>query len=372
MTDHLVASHDVPGLVPILTIGIPHYKWRRHLEIVLASIFAQQFVEVEIVVSDDNSPDDSAEMIPPVLAASGRQYRYYRQPRNLGYDGNVRFCLGAARGRYVMLLGNDDALGGADTLAAIADALRQLEYPEVAFTNFEDWSVPGSVVRRALATRVLGQGVSAAVRFFRSFSFVSGLIFDREQAARHDTDRWDRSVYVQIYLASRIMASGGRVASLAIPAIRKDVRVDDQTVVTYATKVRNAPRSFAPRHTGLDNVIRVAADGTLPLVPAAEQSSTLRRIIAQIFTITYPFWLLEYRRVSRWSLAVGVARSMAPRRLLREYPLASTDRAYLVALYWVVTLVGLLIPVPLFNGVRAKVGHFVRWLQQSTPARSGA
>ena len=370
MNDNLLASHDVPGLQPFLTIGIPHYKWRRHLEIVLASIFEQRFVEVEIVVSDDSSPDDSADVIPAVLAASGRQFRYYRQARNLGYDGNVRFCLRAARGRYVMLLGNDDALGPPDTLDSLANALRALDHPEVAFTNFEDWSTPGSVVQRALATRVLGSGVPAAVRFFRSFSFVSGLIFDRAEAARHDTDRWDRSVYYQIFLASRIMATGGRVASLAIPAIRKDVRVDDQTVINYASKVANAPRSFAPRHTGLDNVIRVAADGTLPSVPEEERSATLRRIVAQIFTITYPFWLLEYRRVSRWSLAVGVARSMAPRRLLREYPLAAADRAYLVLLYWMVTVAGLILPMRLFTGFRARVGHLVRRAQQATPARA--
>lgn len=372
MTDCLLASHDVPGLEPFLTIGIPHYKWRRHLEIVLASIFPQNFTDFEIVVSDDNSPDDSADVLPAVLASSGRQYRYYRQPRNLGYDGNVRFCLNAAKGKYVLLLGNDDALNGPGTLAEIADALRTLEYPELAFVNFEEWSVPGSVVRRAVSTRVLGHGVGAAVRFFRSFSFVSGLIFDREQSARHDTDRWDRSIYIQIYLATRIMANGGRVASLAIAAIRKDVRVDDLTVVTYATRIRNAPRSFAPRHTGLDNVIRVAADGVLPLVPTGERSSTLRRIIAQILTITYPFWLLEYRRVSRWSLAVGVARAMSPGALLREYRLAPSDRAYLVGLYWIVTLLGLLVPVQLFTAMRATVAHLVRRIQQSTPIRSSA
>lgn len=371
MHDSLIASHEIPGLQPLLTIGIPHYKWRRHLEIVLASIFEQRSREIEIVVSDDCSPnDDSAAVIPGILAASGRQFRYYLQPSNLGYDGNVRFCLNAARGRYIMLLGNDDALAGPETIDQIATALRELDYPEVAFTNFEEWVTPGSVVHRALATRVLGSGVAAAVRFFRSFSFVSGLIFDRAKAREHDTDRWDRSVYYQIYLASRIAATGGRIASIAVSAVRKDVRVDGKTVVTYATKVQDAPRSFAPRHTGLDNVIRVAADGTLPSVPERERSATLRRIIAQIFTITYPFWILEYRRVSRWSLAVGVARAMLPRQLLREYPLSALDRAYLTGLYWAVTAVALALPLQLFTGLRARVGHLVRRIQQTVPARA--
>lgn len=361
----MIASADVAGLEPLITIGIPHYKWRRYLEVVLKSIFAQNFTGAEIVVSDDCSPDDSAEVLPGILARSGRQFRYYRQSRNLGYDGNVRFCLNAARGRYVILLGNDDALGDSETLARIANALAELDYPEVAFTNFEEWSTPGRIVQRAVTTRRLGCGVPAAVRFYRSFSFVSGLIFDTKEARRHDTDKWDKSVYYQIYLASKIAATGGCIASLAIPAIRKDVRVDGKTVVTYATKVKDSARSFAPRHTGLDSVIRVAADATLPSVRENAQSATLRRIIAQILTITYPFWLLEYRRVSRWSIAVGVARAMAPGRLLQEYRLSVLDRAYLTALYWIVTVLGLTLPIQVFTGTRARVGNIVRRLQQS-------
>lgn len=360
-----LASHEVPGLRPFLTVGIPHYKWRRHLEIVLSSIFEQEFPDFEIVVSDDNSPDDSAEAIPAVLAASGRQFRYYRQPVNLGYDANVRFCLASAQGRYVLLLGNDDALGSPTTLRELADALRALDCPEVAFTNFEEWSSPGSVVKRALATRVLGSGPDAAIRFFRSFSFVSGLIFDREAAKAHDTAKWDRSIYYQIYLASRIVVTGGRVASLAINAIRKDILVNNQTVVNYATKLRATAASFAPRHTGLDSVIRVTADAILPLVPPQDRSRSLRRIVAQVLTITYPFWLLEYRRVSRWSFAVGVARSLTPGKLLREHALKPGDRAYLVVLYWTTTALGLLLPVAVFEAARERVAHLLRRRHQS-------
>ncbi|HEX2780222.1 MAG TPA: glycosyltransferase family 2 protein [Gemmatimonadaceae bacterium] len=368
MQESPIASHEIPGLEPLITVAIPHYKWPRHLAAVLGSLFEQRFADFEIVVSDDCSPDDSPHVIPPILSASGRQFRYYRQAANLGYDGNVRFCLSAARGRYVMLLGNDDALAGPDTLNRIAEALRAMDYPEAAFTNFEEWANPGIAVQRAVATRVLGDGVSAAVRFYRSFSFVSGLLFDRECAKRHDTDKWDRSVYYQIYLGARIASTGGRIASIAVSAIRKDVRIDGKTVVTYATRAQAAPRSFAARHTGLDNVIRVAADATLPYVQPGQRSATLRKIIAQIFTITYPFWILEYRRVSRWSLAVGVARSMLPGRLLREFPLNPLDRAYLIALYWVVTLIALVVPVQLFSSFRGRLGNLVRRRQQTVPA----
>ena len=273
----------------------------------------------------------------------------------------------AARGRYVFLLGNDDALAGPDTLDKLAAMLHELGLPEVVFTNYEDWD-SGEVVRRGLRTCVLGAGPTAAITHFRSFSFVSGLIYDQAAAVRHETDRWDRSIYYQIYIACRILAAGGRLGALDLCSVRKDVRVEGHSVPNYASKWANAPRSFQSRHTGLDSVIRVTSDAVLPLLPMAQQSATLRRIVAKVLAFTYPFWLFEYRRVSRWSFAAGVARGLWPGNLLSEYRIGFLNRAYLYALYSVVTLAALALPIALLNRVRSKLANFVRHLQQSTPA----
>ncbi len=191
----LKAHSSTPvGPHPFITIAIPHYRHRRYLEVVLDSIFAQDFDQLEIVVSDDQSPDDSSTVIPDVLQRAKRPFRYYVQPANLGYDGSVRFCLAAAQGRYVMLLGNDDALAGPQTIREIVDALTALNHPAVAFTNYCDYA-SGEVMQRALRTQVLGAGPRTAVQFFRSFSFVAGLLFDQEATQQHETDRWDQSVY---------------------------------------------------------------------------------------------------------------------------------------------------------------------------------
>ena len=348
---------------PFITVAIPHYKYRRYLQVVLASLFEQEFRDFEIVVSDDCSPDDSNQVIPALLQHSGRPFRYYAQPSNLGYDGNVRFCLGAARGRYVFLLGNDDALGGPTTLREIAAQLDQLGMPDVAFTRYADWST-GIVIRRAQHTRLLGAGPDTAIRFFRSFSFVSGLIYSQAAARQHETDRWDRSIYYQIYLASRIIAAGGRLAAVDICAVRKDVRIEGKTAPNYITKWTGTGWSFQPRHTGLDSVIRVTADAVLPLVPVSWRSGALRRMIGQILTITYPFWLFEYRRVVNWSFAFGIARDMWLSRLLAEYRLAYPDRLFLWLLYLATTVAGLIVPPGLFNAMSASLADTVRRMQQ--------
>lgn len=365
VTQPLVARHAVSREAPFLTVAIPHYRHRRYLEAVLASIFAQDLNSFEIVVSDDCSPDDSQRVIPEVLHRSRRPYRYYVQPANLGYDGNVRFCLAAAEGEYVLLLGNDDSLAGPDSLRRIADVLLKLERPAVAFVNYSDYAT-GVVTQRAQSTQLLGSGPDTAIRFFRSFSFVGGLLFAREAARQHETDAWDGSIYYQIYLASRIVASGGGLAAIDECTVRKDVRLDGQTVPNYATKWAGTPWSFARRHTGLDSVIRVTAAAVLPALPEKEHSGALRRIIGQVLAISYPHWLFEYRRVANWSTAVGVARGMWPGGLLAEYRLELTDRMWLWVAYAVVTVTGLLFPTTLFVRFRARLADWVRRSQQST------
>ena len=363
----IASSRDSQG-EPFLTVAIPHYKHPRHLEIVLASLFAQTFEDFEILVSDDCSPDDSAETIPPVLAESKCSFRYFLQSSNLGYDGNVRFCLRAARGRYIFLLGNDDALSEPATLENVAGMLRSLGLPQIAFTNYEDWSL-GEVNRRALTTAVLGSGPGAAVTNFRSFSFVSGLIYERSAAARYETDRWDQSIYYQIYLACKILATGGRLATLDLSAVQKDVRIGDRTVVNYVSKWSNEKWSFQSRHTGLDSVIRVTANAVLSEIPAPEHSRTLRKIVAKVLVSSYPFWLFEYRKVSNWSFAVGIARGMWPGKLLAEYRIGFVDRIYLYLLYATVTVAGLIIPKTFFGMFGSKVAGLIRGLQQSKPLK---
>jgi glycosyltransferase involved in cell wall biosynthesis len=361
----LVASSQSVGREPpFLTVAIPHYQHRRYLEIVLESIFSQNTDRFEIVVSDDCSPDDSNQVIPDILQKSGRPFRYYAQPINLGYDGNVRFCLAAAQGEYVLLLGNDDALARPDALRRVAVALWELGGPAVAFTNHIDYA-SGVMTRRAQDTSLLGNGPDTAIRFFRTFSFVSGLVFARHAALQHETDIWDGSIYYQIYLASRIVAYGGDLAAIDECTIRKDVRLDGQTVPNYATKWAGAPWSFASRHTGLDSVIRVTAAAVLPALPEKEHSEALRRIIGQILTISYPHWLFEYRRVANWSTAVGVARGMWPHELLSEYDLAKRDRIWLWSLYGAVTVSALLFPASLFVYFRTRLADWVRRHQQS-------
>jgi hypothetical protein len=93
---------------PSVTIGIPAYNRPVELERAIRSAMAQDHGDLEILVSDDASPDPAVARLVADLAAVDPRIRLIRQPRNLGHAANYQCVLDAARGDYFMWLADDD------------------------------------------------------------------------------------------------------------------------------------------------------------------------------------------------------------------------------------------------------------------------
>ncbi len=66
----------------------------------IESVLAQDFTDFEILISDDASTDDSADVIRR-YAAKDPRIRFQLHPANLGMVANWNWCLQQARGEYV-------------------------------------------------------------------------------------------------------------------------------------------------------------------------------------------------------------------------------------------------------------------------------
>lgn len=92
----------------LVSIGIPTYnRADGYLRETLESALAQTWPELEIIVSDNCSPDHTREY---VLGHDDPRIRYFRQDPALKPNENFNFCLQQARGAYFLLLHDDDAI----------------------------------------------------------------------------------------------------------------------------------------------------------------------------------------------------------------------------------------------------------------------
>jgi len=92
----------------LISVIIPTYNYARLLPRALDSVLAQRTDDIELIVVDDGSGDDTAEVLAP-YAARHRQLRVIHQS-NAGAAAARNHGIREARGAYALLLDADDEL----------------------------------------------------------------------------------------------------------------------------------------------------------------------------------------------------------------------------------------------------------------------
>ena len=179
-----------------LTFAIPTYNRAAKLDRLLGTISEQLarrglLGTVEVLVTDNASADET-----PAVAArhlgKALRLRYFRQPRNLGFDGALRFLYEECRTPYLWLFADDD-LPFEGSFDAILDALRAHE-PALLLYSF--MQPPGSPDRTyAFAEPVhLEADPVRAIELVLKQGKVSGYVLRRLALGEEDRRVRDRFV----------------------------------------------------------------------------------------------------------------------------------------------------------------------------------
>ncbi|CAG1020069.1 Glycosyltransferase GlyG [Patescibacteria group bacterium] len=92
---------------PIISIGMPVYNGEKYIEEALESLLSQTFSNFELIISDNNSTDQTNKIC-EYYAKKDKRIRYLRQTNNLGAIANFQFVLNQSVGRYFMWAAYDD------------------------------------------------------------------------------------------------------------------------------------------------------------------------------------------------------------------------------------------------------------------------
>lgn len=94
-------------MAPTVSFVVPCFRLAHLLEDCLNSILAQSYTDLEVMVMDDCSPDNTADV---VASYSDARVRYVRNEKNLGHLRNYNAGIELARGKYVWVISADDRL----------------------------------------------------------------------------------------------------------------------------------------------------------------------------------------------------------------------------------------------------------------------
>ena len=150
--------------------------------------------DIEVVVCDNTSTDHTPEVVNPYMGR--RDFRYYRNPKNVGMLGNLRVTAHHARGRHIWIIGDDDLLMPG-SVRRVTEILRKspdlaLVYLNYAYTNEDNPEAIADLESFfAHSTPIVapGKDIDATVREISTesenfFTAIYCLVFRRDHALR--------------------------------------------------------------------------------------------------------------------------------------------------------------------------------------------
>lgn len=127
---------------PLVSIGIPTYNRPEELRRCLEGLISQTYRNLEVIVSDNASPDDAtAEVLREFMQRDGR-IQYFRQVENRGALFNFQFVLDKTVGEFFMWAADDD-YRAPTYVAELVGFMQASPECSIAFCDFQEMEESG-------------------------------------------------------------------------------------------------------------------------------------------------------------------------------------------------------------------------------------
>lgn len=194
----------------LFSVCIPAYNRAHHLARLLDSILRQSFDDFEIVICEDKSRE--REQIRVIVDEYRQRFpetiRYFENPENLGYDGNIRNLVEKAFARFCFFMGNDDVMceGALESAASVIRRYPNVGMVQKSYAWFNETPEKiNQVVRYFNEETEIPAGIPAIRFAFRRSGVISGYIVDRDAAQDAATSKFDGTLYYQMHLTASVL-----------------------------------------------------------------------------------------------------------------------------------------------------------------------
>jgi glycosyltransferase involved in cell wall biosynthesis len=173
-------------MAPLLSVCILTYNRSGTLRETLDSILPQAagHPEIEVLVSDNASTDDTAEVVRDYCSRYPR-LRYSRNAVNVGFDGNVVACIENSGGEYTQFFSDDD-IAPPGLLGGLLKDLRE-SLPVAAYINHTPFFHDNPAEAKAPTQPVVKRLFTDPTQFFLycGLGFISALILKTTEARKY-------------------------------------------------------------------------------------------------------------------------------------------------------------------------------------------
>ncbi len=196
---------------PLLTIAIPTFNRASYLRLSLQRLVAEARGVapdlVDVLVCDNASADETAQAVHEAQGL-GLAVHYHRWSDNIGSDANIAEAFNLARGRYVLLLGDDDLLV-AGTLAWLVARLQERTRGVLGLRPFGYDRDPEAEAPHVSAADLDGlMGEAFVLAAGPLITFISSCVINKELLGDLDAQQFVGTNLVQVDLVLRAALAG--------------------------------------------------------------------------------------------------------------------------------------------------------------------
>lgn len=200
---------------PFFSIIIPTYNRSLELQSTIKSFLEQDFKNIEILIFDNHSDDDTMEIVKKI---HDLRIKYIKNHSNIGLTKNIQKAILSAKGTYIITQGDDDILLFKDTLSKVYNLILK---KNIGFVRLNILSKDRSnrkikhVWIEEKKNLYIGPNSNALeiVNFLEKTNgiFISGLVFKNEDIHKSDFITSELSPWFNI-LFNQIVKYGGYFA----------------------------------------------------------------------------------------------------------------------------------------------------------------
>jgi glycosyltransferase involved in cell wall biosynthesis len=209
---------------PLISVIIPVYNCDRYLSEAIESVLAQSYRPLEILIIDDGSIDNSAEIAKSFIP----HIQYYYQPHN-GPATAINYGINLSNGKFLAFLDSDDLWSDSNKLTKQMQVLQKYPSVDLVFSYVQQFISPELDEDYKRKIDILHEIMPAYVR--------GGLLLKREtllQVGYFSSD-WHTVDFVDWYIRAKELG----LKDLVIPEIYLKRRIHTTNISLEKSGYRN-------------------------------------------------------------------------------------------------------------------------------------
>lgn len=185
-----------------VSICIPTYNQVEYLKKCIQSILAQDYLDYEIVISDDSTNDTVKAYIDSLNL--NQKISYYRNSPSLGTPENWNHAISKAKGKYIKVLHHDDFFTESNSLAQFVLMLENNPNADFGFSATLVWNINtnNKTIHSCSQNQLLKLKNEYHYLFFKNLiGAPSATIYKKEMAVKFD-NRFKWLVDIDFYISA--------------------------------------------------------------------------------------------------------------------------------------------------------------------------